>query len=172
MKKINLKKKCEKIKLVATDVDGVLTDGGRYFSKNGEIMKKFHVRDGMAINILLRNNIKTVIITKENSSIVKKWSKEMNVTEVFSGIKNKEKILSMLCKKYKVSSDEIAYIGDDVNDIPLLKLIGFSSCPSDVDSMVKKNVDYICKNFGGQAVFREFTNLILSKKLSNLTKWY
>ena len=65
--------KCKKIKLVLTDVDGVLTDGGRYFSDKGEIIKKFHVRDGMGINLLLRNGIQTVIITKENSKIVKKY---------------------------------------------------------------------------------------------------
>ena len=71
--------KCKSIKCILTDVDGVLTDGGRYFSANGEKMKKFHVRDGMAINILLRNNINTIIVTKEESSIVKNWSQEMNV---------------------------------------------------------------------------------------------
>ena len=77
--------KCKSIKCILTDVDGVLTDGGRYFSANGEKMKKFHVRDGMAINILLRNNINTIIVTKEESSIVKNWSQEMNVKETFMG---------------------------------------------------------------------------------------
>ena len=75
----SIKSKCKKIKLVLTDVDGVLTDGGRYYSEKGEIVKRFHVRDGMGINILLRNGIKTAIITKENSKIVKKWAKEMNI---------------------------------------------------------------------------------------------
>ena len=83
----SIKSKCKKIKLVLTDVDGVLTDGGRYYSEKGEIVKRFHVRDGMGINILLRNGIKTAIITKENSKIVKKWAKEMNVSKTYSGIK-------------------------------------------------------------------------------------
>jgi 3-deoxy-D-manno-octulosonate 8-phosphate phosphatase (KDO 8-P phosphatase) len=169
---MNLKKKCQNIKLIATDVDGVLTDGGRYFSEKGEKMKKFHVRDGMAVNILLRNDIPTIIITKENSLIVKKWAKEMNVTQTFSGVKNKEKILLKICKKYNVSSDEIAFIGDDINDLPLLDLIGFSSCPFDGDFQVKENVDYVCKNNGGHAVLREITNFVLSNKLSKETKWY
>ena len=83
-------KENDKIKLILTDVDGVLTDGGRYFSENGEIFKKFHVRDGMAVNILLRNNIKTIIVTKESSKIVKKWGKEMNVDKIFSNSVKKE----------------------------------------------------------------------------------
>ena len=75
-KKIGIK--CKKIKLILTDVDGVLTDGGRYYSNKGEIIKKFHVLDGMGVNLLLRNKIKTAVISKENSPIVKKWAKDMN----------------------------------------------------------------------------------------------
>ena len=89
----DLRKKCKQIKIILTDVDGVLTDGGRYYSDRGEILKKFHVRDGMGVNILLRNNIKTIILTKEKSMITKKWAKEMNVTHVMSGIIKKELIL-------------------------------------------------------------------------------
>ena len=84
IQKKDIRNRCKKIKIVLTDVDGVLTDGGRYYSEKGEVLKKFHVRDGMGVNILLRNGIKTVIITKENSKIVKKWAKDMNVTKVYS----------------------------------------------------------------------------------------
>ena len=86
IQKKDIRNRCKKIKIVLTDVDGVLTDGGRYYSKKGEVLKKFHVRDGMGVNILLRNNIKTIIITKENSKVVKCWAKAMNVSKVFSGI--------------------------------------------------------------------------------------
>ena len=82
-------KKIKKIKLVAVDVDGVLTDGGMYYSSKGDIMKKFHARDGMAVTLLKKNNIPTVIITKEKTEIVKKWSLKMNVDKLFDGIKNK-----------------------------------------------------------------------------------
>ena len=87
--KSKIAKKSKAIKLVLTDVDGVLTDGGRYYSEKGEYIKKFHVRDGMGINLLLRNKIKTVIITKERSKIVRKWAKEMNVTAVYEGAAKK-----------------------------------------------------------------------------------
>jgi YrbI family 3-deoxy-D-manno-octulosonate 8-phosphate phosphatase len=164
--------KCKKIKLVLTDVDGVLTDGGRYFSEKGEIIKRFHVRDGMGINILLRNEIQTAIITKENSKIVKKWAKEMNVSKTYSGIKNKEKELEKICKYYKVLPSEIAFIGDDVNDIKLMKKIGFSATPFDGILQAKKIANYICKTSGGNGALREIIDLILEEKFSNKTNWY
>jgi YrbI family 3-deoxy-D-manno-octulosonate 8-phosphate phosphatase len=164
--------KCKKIKLVLTDVDGVLTDGGRYFSEKGEIIKRFHVRDGMGINILLRNEIQTAIVTKENSKIVKKWAKEMNVSKTYSGIKNKEKELEKICKYYKVLPSEIAFIGDDVNDIELMKKVGFSATPFDGILQAKKVANYICKTSGGNGALREIIDLILEEKFSNKTNWY
>lgn len=159
-------KKCEKIKLILTDVDGVLTDGGRYYSKDGEILKKFHVRDGMGINILLRNNIKTIILTKEKSLITKKWAKDMNVFKVYSGSIKKEQVLIKICKKYKINLDEIAYIGDDVNDVEVLKKVGFAAVPNDAVFEAKKISDYICEFSGGEGCFREFSDLILLSKFS------
>ena len=164
--------KCKSIKCILTDVDGVLTDGSRYFSANGEKMKKFHVRDGMAINILLRNNINTIIVTKEESSIVKNWSQEMNVKETFMWIKTKESILPKVCKKYNLQLNEIAFIGDDVNDLELLKKIGFSATPADTVSLVKNSVDYICEKNGADGAFRELAELILHSRFSNAIKWY
>ena len=171
MKK-SLKSKCKKIKLVLTDVDGVLTDGGRYFSEKGEIVKRFHVRDGMGINILLRNGIQTAIITKENSKIVKKWAKEMNVSKTYSGIKIKEKEFKKICKYYKILPSEVAFIGDDVNDMELMKKVGFSATPSDGILQAKKIVNYICKTSGGNGALREMIDLILKEKFSNKTNWY
>ncbi len=168
----NIIKKCKKIKLIITDVDGVLTDGGRYYSDKGEIIKKFHVRDGMGINILLRNNIKTVILSKENSPIVKKWAKDMNVSKLYLGIKHKEKKLSDVCKDFSLKKDEIAFIGDDVNDVELLSLVGFSATPKDGNIYAKKIVDYTCDLHGGQGAFREISDLILSIQFPNKTIWY
>tara|TARA_B110001454_G_scaffold213406_1_gene231577 strand:- start:38 stop:559 length:522 start_codon:yes stop_codon:yes gene_type:complete len=171
-KNIQNTKKCKKIKLVLTDVDGVLTDGGRYYSKDGEILKKFHVRDGMGINILLRNNIKTIILTKEKSMITKKWAKDMNVFEVYSGLIKKEQVLTKICKKYKINLNEIAFIGDDVNDVEVLKKVGFAAVPNDSIFQVKKIADFVCKSSGGKGCFREISDLILLSKFSTKTKWY
>ena len=171
MQKI-LKLKCKKIKLVITDVDGVLTDGGRYYSDKREIFKKFHVRDGMGVNLLLRNGIKTVIITKEISKIVNFWAKEMNVTKIHSGIKIKENELKKICKYHKILPSEIAFIGDDVNDIELMKKVGFSATPFDGILQVKKIANYVCKASSGNGVLREIVDLILKEKFPKKTKWY
>ena len=159
----NLIQKCKKIKIILTDVDGVLTDGGRYYSDKGEILKKFHVQDGMGVNILLRNGIKTIIVTKENSKITKKWAKDMNITKVISGSLKKENELSKICKKFKVTKNQVAYIGDDVNDLLLLKAVGFSATPNDASDMIKVHVDYVCLKDGGRGAVREISDMILKE---------
>ena len=167
-----LREKIKKIKLVATDVDGVLTDGGMYYSSKGDILKKFQAVGGMAVSILKRNTIPTVIITKEKNQIVKKWSIKMNIDKLFTGIKNKENIIPKLCKHYNLSKQNIAYIGDDVNDLEILKRIGFSVAPKDGNIEVRKIVDYTCKKNGGEGVLREICDLVTSVKFGNKRKLY
>ena len=158
--------KIRKIKLVLTDVDGVLTDGGMYYSEKGEALKKFNTRDGMGVELLLQNKIKTIFITRENSKITESRAKKVKVTQVLSGIKNKQVELIKICKKYSVKPENIAYIGDDVNDISIMKKIGFSCAPLDCNIEVKKMVNYVCSTKGGNGAFRELADLILSVKLS------
>lgn len=157
---MSLKTKGSKIKIVLTDVDGVLTDGGMYYTEKGDIMKKFHARDGMGVTLLRRIGIPTIIVTKEKNKIIKQWATKMKVSKVYDGIMRKEEILSIICKKFDVIPQQVAYIGDDVNDIELLKKVGFSITPNDATKEAKKNCDYICKNNGGNAVFREVVDLI------------
>ena len=94
----NLDNKLKKIKIVLTDVDGVLTDGGMYYSTSGDVMKKFHARDGMGISLLKKNGIPTVIVTKEKTQMVKKWAKKMPVAKLYDGIIKKEEILEKIIK--------------------------------------------------------------------------
>ncbi len=161
-----LKKKCSLIRLVITDVDGVLTDGGMYYSDKGDIMKKFHARDGMAITLLKKQKIPTIIITKEKTKIVKEWSKKMSIDYLYDGIQNKLSLLTKITKKYNLQSQNIAFIGDDVNDVQLLKCVGLSASPGDGSLEAKKVSDYTCKNIGGNCAFREFVDLILTFKKS------
>ena len=86
---MNIENRCKKIKIVLTDVDGVLTDGGMYYTKDGDVMKRFHVRDGMGVSLLRKNKIPTIIVTKETTQIVKKWAKKMNVAKLYDGIQQK-----------------------------------------------------------------------------------
>ncbi len=164
--------KIKKLKLILTDVDGVLTDGSLYFTRNGEYLKKFNIKDGMGVNILLRNNIPTGIVTKDRSKIVERWAKEMNIFFIKMGVKQKEKALDMICKKFSLKKSEVAYIGDDVNDLSILNKVGVSACPSDSVKAVKDTVNYICKNRSGDGAFREFCDLILKIKFGKKTILY
>ena len=162
----------KKIKIVLTDVDGVLTDGGMYYSSDGDIMKKFHARDGMGIAVLKRNGIPTVIITKEKNEIVKKWTSKMNVDKLFQGIKKKELLLPKLCNLYNLNKENIAYIGDDVNDLEIMKKIGFSVTPKNGNIEVKKIANHISKINGGEGVLREVCDLLISTKFGKKKKLY
>ena len=161
MKK-DVSKIIKKIKIVLTDVDGVLTDGGMYYTKNGDSMKKFHTRDGMAVTLLRKKNIHTMIVTKEKNNIIKQWAKAMNIKKLYDGVYDKVKILDTICNKFEVLPSEVAYIGDDINDIELLQHVGFSATPNDGINEIKKFCNYVCEKNGGDAAFREFADLILS----------
>ena len=167
-----LLKKCIDIKILLTDVDGVLTDGGMYYSTHGDVMKKFNSKDGMGINILRKKNISTIIVTKEKTDIVKKWAKKMNVKKVYDGVLKKELILEKICKSFKISEKEIVFIGDDVNDLELMKKVGFSVTPKDGNNTVKKIADYTTKSNGGYGAVREITDLIIKAKYGEKEKLY
>ena len=111
--------KCRLIKLVITDVDGVLTDGGMYYSEKGEVLKKFNARDGMGVEILLQNKIKTILLTRENSNIAKKRGSKIKTAATYIGILNKKSQLKKISKKFKVPLARIAYVGDDLNDLEI-----------------------------------------------------
>jgi len=150
----------KKIKILITDVDGVMTDCGMYYSENGDELKKFNTRDGMAIQLLREHGIKTAIITKENTKIVKHRAKKLKFDEVFQGVEDKLAVLESLKNKYSFDYSEIAYIGDDVNDMSVLKRVGFSFCPNDAVDDVKKICTAIAKEKGGNGVVREFYELM------------
>lgn len=159
-----LMSKCKKIKVVLTDVDGVLTDGGMYYSADGDIMKKFHVLDGMGVTMLRKNGIPTIIVTKEKNNIVKQWADKMKVKKLYSGIIEKELILKKICHEFNVEPREIAFLGDDINDVNLLKMVGLSAVPSDGVKEAKMASAYSCKKKGGQGCLREVAEMILRSK--------
>ncbi len=159
-----LRNKCKKINIVLTDVDCVLTDGGMYYTESGDVMKKFHTRDGMGVSLLRKKKISTMIITKEKTAFVKKWAKRMNVEKLYDGIQKKEDLVTDICNRYNVKQEELAYIGDDVNDLELLKKVGLSATPADGITDAKKICDYICKSKGGEGAFRELADLILETR--------
>lgn len=156
-----ISQKCRSIKLVITDVDGVLTDGGMYYSEKGEILKKFNAKDGMGIELLHKFSIKTIFLTSENSKIVKTRAKKVKADYCYINIKQKETMLSIICKKFNVKPVNIGYIGDDVNDLKIMKRVGLSATPSDATKQIRLISDFKCKKNGGAGAFREFVDFIL-----------
>lgn len=165
--KKNLLMKLKKIKLLISDVDGVLTDGGMYYSAEGEMMKKFHTRDGMGVELLLTKNIKTILLSKENSKIVIKRVKKIKVAKSYVGVLQKELLLQKLCRDFQVNLMEIAYVGDDVNDLEIMKMVGFSGTPKDGVAQIRQIADYVCHVEGGRGVLREIVDLIIEANNSN-----
>lgn len=164
-KNIHLKEKLEKIKLVLTDNDGVLTDTGVYYSANGEELKRFSIRDGMGIERLRKYaNVETIIITGEESGSVRARAEKLKMKEYYLGVKKKEEVLLEILKKHNLTVDEIAFVGDDSNDVEIMKLVGFKATPSDGMNFIKEIADYICENKGGNGAFREVAELIISSK--------
>ena len=149
------------IKLVGTDIDGVWTDARMYYSADGDIMKSFSTYDGMGVQLLREAGIPLIIMTSENTGIVAKRAQKLGINRVYQGENEKLKRLKEVCAELDITLDEVAYIGDDVNDIEISKLVGLSASPLDGVTQFKKNVDYICKNRGGNGAFREFVDLII-----------
>ena len=152
------------IKLVATDIDGVWTDAKMHYTENGDFMKSFSTYDGMGVQLLREKNIDTVIITSENSNIVLQRAKKLKIKNITIGEKNKLERIKKICSDKKIDLSEVAYIGDDINDIEVLKAVGFSALASNSPIKEKIRVDYITTRKGGDGAFREFVDLILEEK--------
>ncbi|MBL76929.1 MAG: 3-deoxy-D-manno-octulosonate 8-phosphate phosphatase [Chloroflexi bacterium] len=161
MKNSEILKRCKKIKLVISDVDGVLTDGSMYYSEKGEQLKQFHTRDGMAVELLLQKNIPTIIITREKSKIVLARAKKIKIKKVYSGIMQKELLLPEISKIFNINKNEIAYIGDDINDEKIMKLVGLSVSPHDGVLHIKKIANLVTSVPGGKGVLRELADMII-----------
>jgi YrbI family 3-deoxy-D-manno-octulosonate 8-phosphate phosphatase len=162
-KNLSLRDKLEKIKLVITDNDGVLTDTGVYYSENGEELKRFSIRDGMGVERLRKHaGIETIIITGERSGSVRARAKKLGIQEFYLGVENKLELLDEILKKNNVNAENVAFIGDDVNDLKLMKNVGFKATPADGTVFIKNIADYVCANMSGNGAFREVAELIVA----------
>ncbi|MFC2133877.1 KdsC family phosphatase [Bacteroidota bacterium] len=156
-------KKAVKIKLVLADCDGVLTDTGTYYTAEGEAMKRFSIRDGMGVERLRKHvGVETGIITGEASDVVKARAKKLNITELHLGIKDKAGKFKEILRNNNLNADEIAFIGDDTNDIEIMKLAGLSACPADATKFAKEVADLIVESNGGFGAFRDLAEIIIS----------
>ena len=159
-----LEAKAEKVKFFITDVDGVLTDGRIIFTEQGDEIKLFHVHDGMGVKLGQKAGLKFAVITGRKSEIVARRAEELGVTEVYQGIEEKGKIFDQLLEKYGLTEEETAYIGDDINDLPVLERCGLALTVATGVDKVKEKVDYITDKKGGRGALREAVKLILEAK--------
>ncbi len=152
------------LKLFATDVDGVLTDAGMYYGESGEELKKFHTRDGMGIKLLQAEGVIIAIITMEQTKIVARRAKKLGISELFQGVKDKVSILTHLSEKFSIPFEQMAYMGDDVNDVGALQTVGYAAAPADCVDHVRQVVHYICQKKGGEGAVREVIDMILASR--------
>jgi YrbI family 3-deoxy-D-manno-octulosonate 8-phosphate phosphatase len=153
-----------KIRLFLTDVDGVLTDAGMYYTETGDELKKFNTRDGMGLKLLREAGIKTGIITTENTRLVERRAAKLKVDHLVQGAYPKLNAALEICEKEGISLEQTAYIGDDVNCLELLQAVGLAACPADAVKKVKDvSGILILGKKGGEGVVREFADLILEQ---------
>ena len=151
----------ENIKLFVMDVDGTLTDGKIHIGPNGEVMKSFNVKDGYGIaQILPKHGVIPVIITGRESEIVKYRAKELGITRLYQGVSDKISILKEIANELQIESQQIAYIGDDLNDLECIHFSGITACPNDSISKVLSEVDYISSENGGCGAVRDFIDYL------------
>tara|TARA_S200000501_G_scaffold373428_1_gene420513 strand:+ start:2329 stop:2814 length:486 start_codon:yes stop_codon:yes gene_type:complete len=159
---VSISKKAKKIKLIGTDIDGVWTNGTMFYSPNGDYMKAFSTYDGMAVEVLKEAGLDVLIMTGENSEMVRKRAEKLNINKVYLGEKEKLKRLKYICSRFEYELDEIAYIGDDINDFEVLKVVGLSAMPSSSPVLHKFTPDIVTNRGGGEGAFREFVEEILA----------
>lgn len=148
-------------KLILTDIDGVWTDGGMYYDQFGNEWKRFCTYDGAGVKLAHQYDIPVGIITGEDTKIVERRAQKLKVDYLYQGVENKLEIAQQLCHDLKIEISEVAYIGDDIADIPLLQVVGYSGAPKNAVKQVKSVVDYVSDIEGGRGVFRDFVERIL-----------
>lgn len=162
--KTDIREVMREIKVIALDVDGVLTHGDLYIGETDETQKRFNAKDGMGITCAIRQGIRFSIVTGRKSYIVTKRASELGITDIRSGVVDKGAELQKIAKKFGVEEKNIAYMGDDLNDLPIIAKAGFSCAPLDAVSEVCERVDYIASKNGGEGAVREVIELILKSQ--------
>ncbi len=157
-------KKASLIKAIFFDVDGVLTDGKIIYDDNGKEIKTFHVRDGLIISYLKKAGILTGAISGRESAAVTKRLAELKIDFCHQGIVDKAMVFEKLMAHYKLKTKEVAFIGDDLNDLPVFKLAGMAICPADTYDYIKERADLVTQAKGGEGVLREVADLVLTAK--------
>ena len=150
------------IKAIAMDVDGVLTDGGVWWGPNGEEWKRFHFADIMGLSLARKSGMVIALLSGENSPLVDRLAEKLGITDVHKGCKDKASALRSFSERHGLRLQEICFIGDDVNDLPALAIVGLSACPADARPTVRENCQVVTKLSGGNGAVREVVDMLLA----------
>ena len=156
--------RARKVRLLCVDVDGVLTDAGMYYGPDGEVLKKFNTRDGMGLARVRQAGVAVAIISSEDSAIVHARAAKLKIDDVFCGAANKRAAIDELCVRHGLDLEEVAYIGDDLNDLPALECVGLPCAVADAVEAVKSVAQYITERRGGDGAVREICELLVAAK--------
>ena len=156
------------VQLLVMDVDGVLTDGGIYYTERGDELKRFDVRDGQGLVLLRQAGVLTAVITRRRSEIVERRADELGIVEVHQGATDKRAVLESLLARRGVPASEAVYVGDDVGDLPAMRVVGFPVAVADAVPTVKRAAAYTTNSRPGHGAIRELCDLILAAKSDTL----
>ncbi len=155
-----------KIKILVMDVDGTMTDGKIYMGRDGELMKAFDIKDGYGIaHLLPQLGILPVIITGRKSEILENRCRELKIKELHQGIEEKKTVLEQVLLEKNLTIENVAYIGDDLNDLSCMEAAGLTACPADACEKIKSTVNYVCVKKGGRGAVREFIEYIMENSI-------
>ncbi len=159
---MEVQERARRIKFILTDVDGTLTDGTLFILPDGEELKSFHVRDGMGLLLAKQAGLKTGIISGKTCSTITRRAERLKIDEVHQGIQDKKSVLEEIRKRWGLAPEEIAYIGDDLGDLEIMKNVGLAAAVADAHPLVKENCHFLCQTAGGRGAVREFIEFILT----------
>lgn len=157
----DFKEQLKSVKLLSLDVDGILTDGGLYYTETGDELRKFNVKDGMGMKKTREAGVELCIISASTTNAIQERGKRLGLSHVYTGAKNKIEILQKICDELSISLDNVAHMGDDLNDIPIMEKIGTPITVADAVEAVKEKTLYITQKKGGQGAVREICDLLI-----------
>lgn len=158
------KERALKVKMIIMDVDGTLTDGNLLVMPDGEELKSYNVKDGLGILLAHLAGLKTGIITGKISKSLERRAAKLQIFEIYQGVLDKKRVLEEIVERNSLHLEEVAYIGDDLGDIEVIKSVGLAGAVADAHPVVKEHSHFICKNSGGKGAVREFIEFILESQ--------
>jgi 3-deoxy-D-manno-octulosonate 8-phosphate phosphatase (KDO 8-P phosphatase) len=161
---VTVSDRARRVRLLCVDVDGVLTDAGMYYGPDGEVLKKFNTRDGMGLARVRQAGVSVAIISGEDSAIVHARAAKLKIDDVFAGTGDKRAAIDALCEKHRLTLEEVAFIGDDLNDLPALECVGLACAVADAAEPVKQIAQFVTQRRGGDGAVREVCELLIAAR--------